>query len=342
MRIKAIIVRIAQQFWHDKRTLALMLLAPILILWLLSLVFNGDTYEPRIAVINAPDSFVQALETKGAKVSHLSETEAALKLNDYEIDAIVNLNAESAVVQLEGSDPAVSQSVLLLLRQVFDQNRPNTAQALQVTTLYLHGSADMASFDNFGPVLIGFFIFFFVFIIAGISFLRERSGGTLERLMASPLKHYEIVLGYICGFGIFTVLQSVLVTWFATQILDIQMVGSFWYLLLITTLLAMTALTLGTLISTFASNEFQMIQFIPIVVVPQIFFSGLFNLETMSSFLRSIGMITPLRYGADALRDIMIRGKGWGDIWLDALILAGFSILFMLLNLLALRKHRKI
>jgi len=341
VRIKAIIVRIIKQFLNDKRTLALMMLAPLLILWLLSLVFKGDTYEPRIGAVNVPAPFIQILESKGARITNLSDTEAEQKLDTYEIDAIIRATTGAPEILLEGSDPTVSKAVLLLLQQAYEENNTGGVQNRQLTINYLHGSADMASFDNFGPVLIGFFIFFFVFLIAGISFLRERSGGTLERLMASPLRHYEIVLGYVIGFGIFTIIQTSLVTWFATQILDINMVGSFWTLLLITTLLAITALTLGTLISTFASSEFQMIQFIPIIIVPQIFFSGLFNLETMNSFLRSIGMITPLRYGADALREIMIRGKGWSVIWPDALVLAGFSILFMLLNLLALRKHRR-
>ena len=140
----------------------------------------------------------------------------------------------------------------------------------------------MELFDNFGPVLIGFFVFFFVFLIAGVSFLRERTGGTLERLLATPLRRFEIVAGYIIGFGLFTTLQASLIAWFAVDILDMMMEGSFLYVLFITFLLAMTALTLGTLLSAFANNELQMMQFIPLVVVPQIFFSGLFNLYTCS------------------------------------------------------------
>ncbi|MNI67903.1 Inner membrane transport permease YbhR [compost metagenome] len=200
----------------------------------------------------------------------------------------------------------------------------------------------MPAFDNFGPVLIGFFVFFFVFLLSGVSFLRERTGGTLERLLASPLRRWEIVVGYVLGFGIFTTLQAALIAWFATSVLGLMMVGSFWYLLLITLLLSLTALTLGTLISAFANNEFQMIQFIPLIIVPQVFFSGLFNMDTMTPWLRWLGMIMPLKYGADALRNIMVRGAGWDRIWIDVLVLAGFSFVFMILNVLALKKHRKI
>lgn len=342
MRIRAIAIRIVRQFWHDKRSLALMILAPLFILWLLSLVFKGDAYEPKIGAIQVPEPFVQALESKGAIVYPYDSSQAEQELEAYAIDAILELKPNSLHVTLEGSDPSVSKSVLLLLQQTFEELNQHQLQDSKMEVSYLYGSEEMAAFDNFGPVLIGFFAFFFVFILSGISFLRERTGGTLERLLASPIKKYEIVIGYVLGFGIFTVLQSTLIAWFATQILDILMVGSIWHLLIITNLLAMTALTLGTLISTFVDNEFQMIQFIPIVVVPQIFFSGLFNLETMSEFLRGIGAATPLYYAAEAMRDIMIRGKGWDVLWPNALALIGFSLLFMALHLLALRKLRKI
>ena len=76
---------------------------------------------------------------------------------------------------------------------------------------YLHGSSDMGQFDYFGPVLVGFFVFFFVFLIAGVSFLRERTTGTLERLLARPLRKWEIVMGYVLGFGIFTMIQSTII-----------------------------------------------------------------------------------------------------------------------------------
>jgi ABC-2 type transport system permease protein len=200
----------------------------------------------------------------------------------------------------------------------------------------------MASFDNFGPVLVGYFSFFFVFLIAGVSFLKERTSGTLERLLATPLKRWEIVIGYILGFGIFTMLQAALIAWFATQVLGLMLMGSFWFVLLITLLMSLTALTLGIFLSAFANTEFQMIQFIPLVIVPQIFFSGLFNIDNMAEWMQWLSKIMPLTYGADALRNIMIRGKGWDAIALDSYLLIGLSLFFMFANVLALRKHRKI
>ncbi len=120
------------------------------------------------------------------------------------------------------------------------------------------------------------------------------------------------------------------------------MEGAFIYVLLIILILALTALTLGILLSSFAHNELQMMQFIPIVVVPQVFFSGLFNLETIAEWLSWISYLTPLYYAAEALRDVMVRGAGFEDIFMNMLILAGFCLLFIAINITVLRKYRKI
>lgn len=342
MRIRALVIRILKQFFHDKRTLALMIVAPMIILWMMSLVFNGNTYEPRLGTVDVPGALSAKLEEQGGVVTEYDAEAAETALQAEEIDAVISFGGATPQVKLEGSDPAKNKAVILLLQGVLQQLNSASAQTETPAVSYLHGSETMAAFDNFGPVLIGFFTFFFVFLISGVSFLRERTGGTLERLLATPLRRWEIVAGYVIGFGIFTMIQASLIAWFAIKILGIMMAGSFWYVLLITVLLSMTALTLGTFLSAFANNELQMIQFIPLVVVPQVFFSGLFSVDNMAEWMRRLGVIAPLTYGADALRDIMIRGKGWSDIAVDVYVLIGFSLLVMAANVLALRKHRRI
>jgi ABC-2 type transport system permease protein len=340
MRIRALAIRIIIQFVRDKRTLALLFLAPLLILGLMKLVFNGNTVEPDIGTVQLPASIIERLTGADANVTTFDQIhEAQLALSNGDLDAILTFDSSGKPsIQLEGSDPAVNKMVLLLLQRVMSAN----AASIQPNVTYLHGSEHMASFDSFGPVLIGFFSFFFVFMLAGVSFLRERTSGTLERLLATPIRRFEVVLGYLSGFGLFTLLQAALIAWFAIDVLGLYMDGSIWLVLIMNLLLSLTALTLGTLLSSFASNEFQIIQFIPLVVVPQVFFSGLFNLEAMTPWLQKLSHIMPLYYGADALRGIMIRGEGWSDIQTDIYVLIGFSTVFALLNVLALRKHRAI
>ncbi|WP_371018270.1 ABC transporter permease [Pseudalkalibacillus sp. JSM 102089] len=337
MRITAVVKRILRQFIHDKRTIGLMIVAPIIILTMLSLVFNGEDLELKVGTLNIPEQLVERIEEHAIikKVTSKDTIESLLK-EDY--DAIIDFSNGEKKLHLEGSDPSINQAVINLVRS----NSMVNNEEVDLDVSYLFGSSDMTSFDHFGPVLVGFFIFFFVFLIAGVSFLRERTQGTLERVLASPIKRWELVIGYVIGFGLFTMFQSAIIALYSIYVIDLKMEGAFFYVLLITLMLALSALTLGTLLSSFAKNELQMIQFIPLVVVPQLFFSGLFNLDTISNYLSWIGPLTPLYYGAEALRDVMIKGQGITEIWIDLLILFGFSIAFMILNIYALKKHRRI
>lgn len=345
MRTRALVKRIIRQFIRDKRTLAMMFLAPLFILTLVNLVFSGNEYEPEIAVISDQAQLTELLEkTDEAFITYENSKTAAVDLEDEKLDAIVEINPPSTTITLEGSNPTANKAVMVTVEKALKSLNPENNQQIPMKTEidYLHGSAEMESFDYIGPFLIGFFIFFFVFLIAGVSFLRERTTGTLERLLATPMRRWEMVAGYVLGFGVFTIIQSAIIVSFAIYVLDIMMAGSIWFVILITLMLAVTALSLGTLLSAFAKNELQMIQFIPLVVVPQVFFSGLFNIETMADWLQPLSYLMPLTYGGQAIRDVMIQGGGWSQVYDEVLILAGFSLLFMVLNVLALKKHRKL
>jgi ABC-2 type transport system permease protein len=342
MRIKALVIRILRQFIRDKRTIALMIVAPILILTMLDLVFNGEDYVPKVGLVGVPEPIQNQLNLEDAKISKYETSNLADKaLEKQKIDAYIEFSGGTPSIALEGSDPSVNGAVMKWMQTAMKPLQGQGA-AFEPEVSYLHGSSEMGQFDYFGPVLLGFFVFFFVFLIAGVSFLRERTSGTLERLLSSPLRKWEIVIGYVIGFGLFTFIQATIIAWYSIYVLDMHMSGAFGYVLLIILLLSFSALTLGTLLSAFANNELQMIQFIPLVVIPQIFFSGLFNLDTISDWLSWIGVVTPLYYAAEALRDVMVRGQGWDMIYQDLLVLAGFSLLFITLNILALRKYRKV
>lgn len=351
MRIRALILRIARQFMHDKRSMALLVAAPILVLSLMYLVFDGDAYEPKLGTVQLPPAITDSLSGLNAKVTAYPTTQAAeAALADRTIDAYLSLDGTAPRVKLEGSDPSKNRAAMMTIQQAMQHATAATAAAATATGTgaarptfeYLHGSGEMSTFDSLSPVLIGLFAFFFVFLIAGVSFLKERTSGTLERLLATPLRRWEIALGYMAGFGIFTSVQAILIAGYTIGVLGSFMAGSFGYVILIMLLLSVTALSFGTFLSAFADSEFQMIQFIPLVIVPQVFFSGLFDLDSMSPWLSWVAHVTPLKYGADALRSVMIRGEGWNAIALDAYVLIGLSLVFMAANVLALRKHRRI
>ncbi|HEX3025660.1 MAG TPA: ABC transporter permease, partial [Clostridia bacterium] len=208
--------------------------------------------------------------------------------------------------------------------------------------IYLNGSDTMTAFDSIAAMMMGFFIFFFVFLIAGVSFLHERISGTMERLLATPIRRHEIVMGYFIGFGIFVVAQTLLIQLFMVYALHIPLKGNFLLVLLVNVLLASGSLSLGTFLSAFARNEFQMIQFIPIVIVPQILFCGLFDLRAAPLWVTVLSKLFPLTYGADALNSIALRGMGVSSIANDLAVMGVFTVLFLILNTLALKRYRKI
>jgi len=342
MRTFAVVKRIIRQFFRDKRTLALMLIAPIFVLTLMDLVFTSGEKQFAIGVYDAPTPFVESLEDFDILVTSYDDDQAKDHILDDNLDAFVAFELLEPTITLEGTNPNDSKAILNMIQKAVSSLTKQPNMKVETNIEYVYGSEDMSFFDYIGPVLIGFFIFFFVFLIAGVSFLRERTSGTLERLLATPIRRHELVFGYVIGFGVFTAIQAALISGYAISVLDMMLEGSFWYVLLITLLLAMTALTLGTLLSAFANNELQMIQFIPLVIVPQVFFSGLFPLDAMADWLASFSVIMPLTYGANALREIMIRGNGFEAFQQDVYILLAFSFVFIILNIIVLKRYRRL
>lgn len=160
--------------------------------------------------------------------------------------------------------------------------------------------------------------------------------------MSTPIRRFEVLLAYLGGFGVFAVIQTVVVVLFAIYVLDFVLAGSFWNVILINLLLALVALSLGMLLSSFANSEFQMVQFIPLVIVPQVFFSGMIPFETMATWVHYIGKLMPLYYGGHALQEVMYKGNGFQVIATDLLVIALFATFLILLSLLSFRKYRKV
>lgn len=388
IRVMAIVKRIANQFRRDKRTLALMFIAPLILITLINYLFDGDAVDPKVGVQGVSSEMVAQLKDTDIKVKQydaVSNVKNTIKSDN--LDAFIKQDGSDVQLTFENSDPGVSKQIQMKLQAALMAEQKDTMkqlgksmqetaakvqqslaavakqyaaqtgqqldipkvdlqipdqQQLAISTDYIYGDADTTFFDTIGPIFIGFFVFFFVFLIAGISFLRERTTGTLERLMATPIKRWELETGYLLGFGIFALAQSIIVALYSIHVLDMVQMGSIWYVLLITLMLAMVALTLGILLSTFANNEFQIVQFIPIVIVPQVLFCGIFPLEGMADWLQWIAHIMPLYYGADALTSIMVKGEGFAGFATDFYILVGFALVFMILNIFALKKYRKI
>jgi ABC-2 type transport system permease protein len=193
--------------------------------------------------------------------------------------------------------------------------------------------------DYIAPALLATLALFFGFLLTGISFLRERSQGTLERLMASPLSRLDIVVGYLCGFFIFALAQTLIILIFTIYVLDVNYHGDLWQIFVFQVVVIIGAVNLGIFISTFARNEFQMVQFIPLIILPQVFLCGvLWPVEQMPNYLQWLSTVLPLTYAVDGLRNIMLNGQNLMDVSVDLAVLVGFTILISILATVTLRK----
>ncbi|TMD82686.1 MAG: ABC transporter permease [Chloroflexi bacterium] len=196
--------------------------------------------------------------------------------------------------------------------------------------------------DYFGAAFIGLVVFFLVFVITAVAFLRERGQGTLERLMASPLRRAEIVLGYMLGFTVLALVQSAEVLGFSLLVLHVHNVGNVALIFVLEALMAIAAVNLGIFLSMFARTEFQAVQFIPLVIVPQMLLAGIiFPVSTEPGPLQALSHVVPLTYAVEGLRDIMIKGADltWSSLQLDFGVVLGFCILVILAGATTLRRR---
>lgn len=382
MRIAGMINRVLREMLRDKRTIALMFIAPLFILTLIYFLFQSNgTTTATLAVRGVDSTLVSALDNDHVTIKRNTSNQSAEKVirahdyagmliqkgdtltltlanSDQTKSAVLKQSLQAAQIKLKTKAAATAikseAAAIKKLQQALAAatrnpaiaaaapTKPTQSANYTLKTHYLYGSSDSTYFDTLLPIMMGFVVFFFVFLISGIALLKERTTGTLYRLLATPVKRGEIIAGYLAGYGAFALVQTLLVVLYTIFVFKVQIIGSIWNVLLINILLAAVALTMGLFISTFASSEFQMMQFIPIVVIPQIFFSGIIPVSTMPNWLQAIAHIMPLYYGATSMSNVVEKGASLASIAPSLLILLVFVAGFLMLNLITMRKYRNV
>ncbi|MFE5030195.1 ABC transporter permease [Streptomyces sp. NPDC056656] len=210
--------------------------------------------------------------------------------------------------------------MLFLLRYVFDGS-PGT-------------------FDSIGASLLGIFPLITMFLVTSIATLRERTSGTLERLLAMPLGKGDLIAGYALAFGALAVVQSVLATALALWGLGLDATGSAWLLLLVALLDALLGTALGLFVSAFAASEFQAVQFMPAVIFPQLLLCGLFIArDKMQPVLEAISNVLPMSYAVDGMNEVLRHTDLTADFIRDAAVVAGCAVLVLALGAATLRRR---
>ncbi len=338
MKTLYIIQRIIRQTVNDRRSLALLLIVPVFIFTLIYFLLGESDYKATIAENGMPPVILESLKEQELTVESMGLEEGKQAVRDKETDALLYLEGSNIVILFESNDSVKTGMVTKAVQKAVQELNPAGGMDIQ----YIYGKSDSDLFNSLGYIMLGVISFFLIFILAGISFVRERTVQTMERLMITPVKRWQVVLGYTLGFGVFAMLQSIILLCYVKWVLKMSFAGTLAEAGFLMILLSMSAVCIGAFCSIYANNEFQMMQFLPVVVIPQIFFSGLISLDTLPYHLGYLAKIMPVYYACDALNEIIIKGKGLGEVGPQMLALLTFILLFFILNIVALKKYRKI
>jgi ABC-2 type transport system permease protein len=374
--------RVIAQILRDRRTLALILIVPLVVLTIAGVLIRAPAGDVVIGAVNQDQGITVLVSTiniadeitarlsnvEGVVVRGLSADASAAAIDAGQVDAVVafgpTFSADTRAagrvtlnVVMEGSDPMTSmraeamltrasvEALAGLARLGFGAGAPSVPEdgrlPVELDATYRYGGPEFDSLDYIAPVFIGMFVFLFVFILTSVAFLRERTAGTLERLQATPATHVEIVVGYMLGFSLFALVQSIIILLFTVLALGIHHKGNLGVVFAVELLLTFVSVNMGIFLSTFARNEFQVVQFIPLVVVSQILLSGAFwTIDDMPAWLRPAAWLMPLTYANRALRDVMIKGFGLDDVWPYLIALAVFGALMIALGASTIGRQR--
>ncbi|MBC8248949.1 MAG: ABC-2 transporter permease [Anaerolineales bacterium] len=383
-RIFILARRIMRQVSRDRRTIGLLVFAPMLMLTLGAILFRANPAAIPLGVVNEDEGLSIPMAGKISLGERIVEELAASdvfgvvtlrrdaiddRLRDGTVQAVVvfaeDFSAEfrqnqQAVInlRLEGSNPARSMAITARVTEAAMKalaglmtmgfGMPGAPQASEgetklpvaIEVTYLFAGEEFDTMDFVAPVYIGALAMFFVFLLTCVSFLRERSQGTMERLLATPATRLEIVLGYMVGLGLFALIQVTVILFFTIWVLKIHYLGNLGLLFLVVALLAVVGVSLGILASAFARNEFQVVQFIPLFIIPQALLGGTFwAVEELPRYLQPFAYLMPLTYANRALRDVMLKGWGLAEIWSNLAILLGLAALLIVLGALTMRRE---
>jgi ABC-2 type transport system permease protein len=338
--MKGIALRVIRQIWGDKRTLLLILFAPIFMFSLIFFLLNDSGYVPAIAAEKSalPAAIVSALEDENVRLIDLAsltyDSEKQLLIDRKDIDMVIVRSGMTIDTYILESTAKSAQAFGALQNAVASIPQ---AVAVRPHVVYNEGAN---LFQTLGFVFLAFLSFFFVFVISGMTLVRERTGGTLERLLMTPVRRWEVMAGYTAGYGFFAVIQSSMIVAFSLYVLKMPCAGSVALIFAVMLVNAMVAVLFGAMVSIVATSEMQVAQFIPVLIVPQVFFCGVIPQDTIPFGLGNLSYAMPVYYSSEAIRRVLIEGADFSGIWPYVLALVGFVALLLAVNILALKKFR--
>jgi ABC-2 type transport system permease protein len=374
-RLLTVTIRVLRDLRNDKRSLALIVLAPVFVMFVFGLAFSGEVEDVKVLVVDqdqgaaAPggstvslsQKLISNLDQEVLDLEYVDDRDTALAMvEDGDAYAAIVFPAEltsSVLSSMEGRSSGSSAAIELLL----DKSNVNIANAVTkalnealLTTVEQAGIQMPVAVDSevvfgqnakfmdfFVPGIMAFAVYMITTLLTLITFVGERTSGTLQRMLATTLNERDIVLGYAFAFSLIGIGQAVLLLLVGILVFDISVVGNVFLAFLAIALLAIVSQALGILLSSTARREAQAIQVIPFVMMPAFLLAGIFwPVEAIPAWLRPLSYLVPPTYTVDACRAVMLKGWGLGKIWLDLLALTLMAGIFLTLAVLSLRTRK--
>jgi|GEM_PF-1462333 len=326
----------------DKKNLILLFVVPIIMVTLLNATLSVNDASLKITTSNL----------KGWVLSGIKDLGEITEDDDYNLEKFKVSKQTTYIYQIENEIHIIQKGFSLIeenndLMRIMDGIKNYQDKVLSKSSIAkvipkiendnLTGVENI--FDSIIPFFMCFFIFFLVYMLAGISFLRERVSGSLERLLLTPLKHYQLILGYLLGFGFYGLIQTLIIEGFILGILNPFNQAHFFDILLINILTSFSSLSIAIFLANFLKTEFQVMQSIPLLVTPQIFLGGLFDLRA-NDFLKFLSYLMPIKYPKDALNMMMIEGRSLfdKDVLFSLSMIILFIVVFFILSFKMVKK----
>ncbi|AHB41887.1 hypothetical protein RAAC3_TM7C00001G0011 [Candidatus Saccharibacteria bacterium RAAC3_TM7_1] len=241
---------------------------------------------------------------------------------------------------------AILATAYRILRQLSHDHRSVAliflVPVVLMSLLYWLFSDNPTVFDHIAPALLGLFPFTIMFLVTSITTLRERTSGTLERVLVTPVAKLDIIVGYTIAFGVLAIAQSLVASAVAIWLLGMDVAGPEWFVVLVALADAVMGVTLGLFVSAFARTEFQAVQFMPALIFPQFLVCGLLlPLSQMPDLLEKIAYWLPLTYAVDALNRVAVEADLSNEAWRDVWMVFAFVVGTVVLGSLTLRRRTK-
>lgn len=377
-RAFAVSKRIFRDLRNDKRTIALICIAPIFAMFVFGLAFSGDVKDVHVIVVNEDEGLtippgnvtvslseeiISNLDREVLDIEYLNNADEGIrKVEDGKAYAAIIFPRDfTRDLYMKLQNGTYSGNTTILVR--VDKSNINVANAIikSVNTAVYRTMEDMGKeatvnidsedavygenadfMDFFVPGIMAFVVYLLTTLLTLISFVGERTSGTLDRLLATPLNESEIVLGYAIAFSIMGTVQAALLLTIGIVVFNITIIGNVLLAFVVVALLAVVCQSLGILLSSLAKREAQAVQFLPFIVLPAFLLAGIFwPIEAIPSWLRPASYVVPPTYAVDACRSIMLKGWGLDKIWLDVAALLIFATVFLAMAVWSLKRRKE-